>query len=189
MSRVGRKPISVPNGVTVSVEVDKVTVKGPLGTLEERIPSGFALEQAAGVLNLKPTHAKDPALFGTIRARVNNAVQGVATGFTKTLDIVGLGFKANVEGAKLTLALGKSHPVVYQIPKDIKVVVDPKTMRIAITGAFKDAVGQVAASIRALRPPEPYKATGIRYVGEHIVRKAGKTAAGVGGGGGGAAKK
>src|SRR5690349_2148586 len=119
MSRVGRKPINVPGGVTVTLSQDKVAVKGPLGTLEETIPSGFELKQNGAVLELKPTHAKNPALFGTIRARVNNAVNGVATGFTKTLDIVGLGFKAAVEGEKLTLALGKSHPVIYQIPKGV----------------------------------------------------------------------
>jgi large subunit ribosomal protein L6 len=189
MSRIGRKPISMPSGVTVDVKEDRVTVKGPLGTLEERIPSGFAIENKEGVLQVKPTHAKDPALYGTLRARVANAVSGVATGFTKALDIVGLGFKAAVEGEKLQLNIGFSHPVFFTIPKGIKVVVDPKTQRITISGAYKDQVGQVAAAIRSLRPPEPYKATGIRYVGEHIVRKAGKTAAGVGGGTAAGAKK
>jgi len=189
MSRVGRKPISVPSGVTVQIEEFKVTVKGPNGTLEELIPHGFAVENNAGVLSVKQVRSKDGALFGTIRARVNNAVSGVSAGFTKQLDIVGLGFKANVEGEKLTLALGKSHPVIFMIPKGIKVAVDPKTQRVSVSGSFKDQVGQVAAAIRKLRPPEPYKATGIRYVGEHIVRKAGKTAAGVGGGGAGGAKK
>ena len=190
MSRVGRKPIPVPSGVTVQIEEFKVTVKGPNGTLEEQIPNGFALENAAGVLHVKQTRSKDSALFGTIRARVNNAVNGVAAGFTKSLDIVGLGFKAAVEGSTLTLHLGKSHPIVYAIPKGVKITVDPKTQRIAIAGAYKDQVGQVAAAIRQIRPPEPYKATGIRYVGEYILRKAGKTAAGVGGGGaGGGAKK
>src|SRR6185295_10006950 len=179
MSRVGRKPISVPSGVTVQIEESKITVKGPNGTLEELIPHGFAVENNAGVLNVKQVRSKDGSLFGTIRARVNNAVNGVATGFTKQLDIVGLGFKAAVEGEKLNMALGKSHPIVYMIPKGIKVTVDPKTQRISVSGAYKDQVGQVAAAIRELRPPEPYKATGIRYVGEHIVRKAGKTAAGV----------
>lgn len=191
MSRIGRKPIPVPGGVTVTIAEDRVTVKGPNGTLEEKIPHGFALESKDNVLNVKPVHSKDAALFGTVRARVANAVSGVATGFAKTLDIVGLGFKAAVEGERLTLALGKSHPVLFPIPKGIKVTVDPKTQRIAVAGAYKDQVGQVSAAIRALRPPEPYKATGIRYVGEHIVRKAGKTAAGVGGGAGagGGAKK
>ena len=189
MSRVGRKPISVPSGVTVQIDEFRVTVKGPNGTLEENIPHGFAVENNAGVLSIKQVRSKNGALFGTIRSRVNNAVLGVATGFIKSLDIVGLGFKAKVEGEKLNMALGKSHPVIFTIPKGITVTVDPKTQRIAVSGAFKDQVGQVAAAIRKLRPPEPYKATGIRYVGEHIVRKAGKTAAGVGGGGAGGAKK
>lgn len=189
MSRIGRKPIPVPGGVSVQIAPDKVTFQGPLGTLEELIPRGFAVESKDGALQVHPVRSKDSALFGTLRARVANAVSGVAAGFTKSLDIVGLGFKAAVEGEKLTLAIGKSHPVAFAIPKGVKVAVDPKTQRIAVSGAFKDQVGQVAAAIRALRPPEPYKATGIRYVGEQIVRKAGKTAAGVGGGGAGGAKK
>src|SRR3954471_7758445 len=106
MSRVGRKPISVPNGVTVQIEEDKVTVKGPNGTLEELIPNGFALVNTAGVLNVSMTRSKNVSLFGTVRARIANAVGGVSTGFTKQLDIVGLGFKANVEGEKITFALG-----------------------------------------------------------------------------------
>lgn len=182
MSRIGKKPIPVPAGVKVEIGPAGVKVTGPLGVMEEPVGHGLTIEQKDAVLLLALGHCRDSALHGTIRARVSNAVTGVATGFTRQLDIVGLGFKAEVQGDKLNLALGFTHPVVFQIPKGIAIKVEPKTNRLTVTGVNKDVVGQVAAEIRSLRPPEPYKGTGVRYVGEHIVRKAGKTAAGVGGG-------
>jgi len=182
MSRIGRKPIPIPDQVTVEIRPESVKVTGPLGTLEERLPAGLAVEKEDAALVVKAPASTDAALFGTLRARLANAVQGVTRGFEKALDIVGLGFKAAVDGQRLVLSLGKSHPVAFPIPQGVKIAVEPKTQRITVSGPFKDQVGQVAAAIRALRPPEPYKATGIRYVGEYIPRKAGKTAAGVAGG-------
>lgn len=180
MSRIGKKPVPVPAGVKVEIASNSVTVKGPLGEAKALIGPGLKVEQKEGSLIVDIGHSRDRALFGTTRALVANAVAGVTTGFTKQLDIVGLGFKAEVQGDKLNMSLGFTHPVVFPIPKGITVKVDPKTQRITVSGTGKEQVGQTAAAIRGLRPPEPYKGTGVRYVGEHIVRKAGKTAAGVG---------
>ncbi|MBI4422693.1 MAG: 50S ribosomal protein L6 [Elusimicrobia bacterium] len=190
MSRIGKMPVVVPQGVQVTISGGKVTVKGPKGQLEQALPDGITAEIKDGKILLAAKGRDLSAMYGMSRARVNNVVNGVATGFTKILDIVGLGFKAAAAGEKLTLNLGYSHPVDFQVPKGVQAAVDPKTQAITLTGADKDLVGQTAARIRAIRPPEPYKGTGIRYRGEHIVKKAGKTAAGVGGGAaGGGAKK
>ena len=140
-------------------------------------------------VHFPPASRDASALYGTSRARIANMVQGVHAGFTKVLDVVGLGFKANITGDKLVLNIGHSHPTEFIVPKDVKVTVDPKSTQITIFGASKESVGAVAAEIRSLKPPEPYKGTGIRYFGEHIVRKAGKTAAGASAGSGGGAKK
>lgn len=191
MSRIGKAPVAVPSGVQVQIAGAQVKAKGPQGELAFTLPSAVKAELKEGkvLLTADLTARKDAsAIYGMSRARVANIVQGVATGFAKTLDVVGLGYKAAVEGEKLTLALGYSHPVTFMIPKGIKAVVDPKTVTITLSGADKDLVGLTAARLRAIKPPEPYKGTGIRYRGEHIVRKAGKTAAGVGGGGAGAKK-
>jgi large subunit ribosomal protein L6 len=191
MSRIGKMPVVVPQGVQVTLAAGKVTAKGPKGQLEQALPDGVKAELKEGKILLTTTGGHSiSALYGMSRARVNNIVQGVHGGFTKILDIVGLGFKAAVAGDKLTLNLGYSHPVEFIVPKGVQVTVDPKTQAITITGADKDVVGQTAAQIREIRKPEPYKGTGIRYRGEHIIKKAGKTAAGVGGGAaGGGAKK
>ncbi|MBI4348932.1 MAG: 50S ribosomal protein L6 [Elusimicrobia bacterium] len=184
-------PVVVPQGVQVTITQGKVTAKGPKGQLEQPLPDGIKAELKDGKVLLTSAGGKElSAMYGMSRARVHNIVEGVQHGFTKVLDVVGLGFKAAIAGDKLTLNLGWSHPYDFFVPKGVTVTVDPKTQAITLTGADKDVVGQTAASIRAIKPPEPYKGTGIRYRGEHIVKKAGKTAAGVGGGAaGGGAKK
>ncbi len=190
MSRIGKMPVVVPQGVQVTIAPGKVTAKGPKGQLEQSLPEGIKAELKDGKVLLTSSGKDMSAMYGMSRARVHNIVEGVQHGFTKVLDVVGLGFKAAVAAEKLTLNIGFSHPVEFLIPKGATVTVDPKTQAITITAADKDLVGQTAARIRRIKPPEPYKGTGIRYRGEHIVKKAGKTAAGVGGGAaGGAAKK
>jgi len=193
MSRIGRKPVVIPAGVQVSIAAGVVSAKGPKGELKEALHSLVKAEIKDGqvLLTSDLTAAKDAsAIYGMSRARVNNMVQGVATGYAKVLDIVGLGFRAEVAGQKLTLTIGKSHPVYFEAPKGVIVGVDPKKTQITVSGPSKDQVGEVAAKIRELRKPEPYKGTGIRYQGEHIRKKAGKTAAGASAGAaGGGAKK
>lgn len=186
-------PIAVPQQVQVNISGSTVKAKGPLGELVETLHPIVKAEIKDGkvLLTADLKAARDAsAIYGMSRARVANIIEGVSAGFSKTLDVVGLGFKAAFAGDKLTLNIGFSHPVNFIVPKGVKVVVDPKTQGITISGADKELVGETAARVRALKPPEPYKGTGIRYRGEHIVRKAGKTAAGVGGGAGaGGAKK
>jgi large subunit ribosomal protein L6 len=181
-------PVVIPSGVTVSIANGVVSAKGPKGELKESLHPVVKAEVKDGkvLLTADLTVAKDAsAIYGMSRARVNNLVQGVATGYSKNLEIHGLGFRAEVAGPKLTLALGKSHPVIYEAPKGVTIAVDAKKTLITVTGANKDLVGQVSAEIRELRKPEPYKGTGIRYQGEHVRKKAGKTAAGAGAGAGG----
>ena len=175
MSRIGRMPIAVPSGVTITVEGDQITVKGPRGTLSRRLPGEMTLEQKDGQLTVarpsdEPQHR---ALHGLTRSLVNNMVEGVTKGFSKQLDIVGVGYKAEARPYGLQLALGFSHPVEYKAPQGIKLSA-PAPTQIIIEGANKEIVGQVAAELRSLRPPEPYKGKGIKYAGEQIRRKAGK---------------
>jgi len=177
MSRIGNKVVEIPDKVKVSVGNDgAVGVEGPKGKLNWQLPR----EISAKVENNKVTVARAAetrsvkALHGLSRSLVNNMVQGVSAGFTKSLEIEGVGFKANVQGQTLNLALGFSHPIVFPIPKDIKIVVTDNT-KIAIAGIDKKVVGQVAADIRRYYPPEPYKGKGVRYAGEQIRRKEGKT--------------
>ena len=181
-------PVVVPQGVTVTIANGVVTAKGPKGELKETLNPIVKAELKEGkvLLTADLKAQKDAsAIYGMSRARVQNLVDGAATGFTKVLDIVGLGFRAEVAGQKLTMTLGKSHPVTFEAPKGVTVAVDAKKTQLTVSGASKDLVGQVAANIRELRKPEPYKGTGIRYQGEHIRKKAGKTAAGAGAGAGG----
>ena len=177
MSRIGNKIVEIPDKVKVSVGDDgAVAVEGPKGKLNWQLPR----EISAKVENNKVTVARAAetrsvkALHGLSRALVNNMIQGVSSGFTKNLEIEGVGFKANVQGQILNLALGFSHPIVFPIPNDIKIVVTDNT-KIAIAGIDKKVVGQVAADIRRYYPPEPYKGKGVRYAGEIIRRKEGKT--------------
>ena len=193
MSRIGKMPVVIPQGVQVSVGDGLVTAKGPKGQLQQRLHRLVSAEVKDGkvVLTADLAAAREAsAIYGTMRARVNNMVQGVASGYTKTLDIVGIGFRAELAGQTLTLSLGKSHPVLFTAPTGITLGVDPKKTHITVTGPDKDLVGEIASKIRGLREPEPYKGTGIRYQGEYIRKKAGKTAAGAGvGAAGGAAPK
>ena len=176
MSRIGRKPIPVPDGVTIKVEPEAVHVTGPRGALTERVHRDIGVEQADdGVLTVtRPTdRGEHRALHGLTRSLVANMVEGVTKGFQKTLEIVGVGYKAETRPYGLQLALGFSHPVEYRAPAGIKLTATNPTT-VIIDGSNKEVVGQVAAEIRSLRPPEPYKGKGIKYQGEQIRRKAGK---------------
>jgi large subunit ribosomal protein L6 len=188
MSRIGKQPVVIPQGVTVKLDNGSFSAKGPKGELQENLHPFVKAEIKDGkvVLTADITVAKDAsAIWGMTRARLNNLVHGVAAGYSKNLEIHGLGFRAELAGQKLTLSLGKSHPVIFEIPKGITLTVDPKKTLITVSGVNKDLVGETAAKIRELRKPEPYKQTGIRYQGEHVRKKAGKTAAGASAGAGG----
>ena len=178
MSRIGKKPISVPKGVTVSVHADAVEVKGPKGTLKQRVPPGIAFEVDGAELKAK-LQREDPELnkfHGLARSLVANAVLGVTEGFKKELDIVGVGYRAELKGKQVHFALGYSHPIVFDIPTGIDVTVEKQT-HITVTGADRQLVGQVAANIRRMRKPDPYKQKGVRYTGEQLKKKVGKTGA------------
>jgi len=178
MSRIGLKPISIPQGVTFEIEGDTSVVKGPKGELRQHIPAGLEYRLEDGGLKIgRPDESKPmKARHGLVRALIANQVVGVTTGFMKSLEIIGVGYRAQVKGQVLDLQLQYSHPVEYPIPADVEIVC-PEPTRIDIRGLDKQRVGQVAAEIRAYRKPEPYKGKGIRYVGEKITRKAGKSAA------------
>jgi large subunit ribosomal protein L6 len=175
MSRIGKNPITVPSGVTITVDGNRVTVKGPKGELSRTIPADMLISQENGTItvNRPSDDPKHKALHGLSRTLVANMVEGVTKGFSKQLDIVGVGYKAEARPYGLQLALGFSHPVEYKAPQGIKLSA-PAPTQIIIEGANKEIVGQVAAELRSLRPPEPYKGKGIKYAGEQIRRKAGK---------------
>ena len=175
MSRIGRMPIPLPDGVEVTQEGSHLRVKGPLGTLERTIHPEMKVEREDGTLRVvRPTdEPRHRALHGLTRSLVNNMITGVATGFTKNLEISGVGYRAQLQGTKLVLALGYSHPVEVDPPAGIEFRVETPT-RLAVFGADKELVGQTAAYIRSQRKPEPYKGKGIKYAGEQILRKAGK---------------
>ncbi len=176
MSRVGRAPIPVPNGVEVSISGSHITVKGPKGTLERDVPGAITVRQDEGALIVErpDDERQSRAMHGLVRSLVNNMVVGVNEGFRKDLDIIGVGYRATPKGdAKLELALGFSHAVTVDAPAGITFEVATPTT-IGVIGIDKEAVGQVAANIRAIRKPEPYKGKGVRYRDEHVVRKAGK---------------
>ena len=180
MSRIGRMPIAVPAGVTVEIaENNHVTVKGPKGTLERTLPSEMDIKlEGAEVVVTRPNDLKKmKSLHGLTRTLINNMVEGVTNGYSKTLEIEGVGYRAAKSGNKVTLSLGFSHPVVFEDTDAIKLEV-PQPNKIVVNGIDKQAVGQFAAEIREKRPPEPYKGKGIRYEGEHIIRKEGKAGKG-----------
>jgi large subunit ribosomal protein L6 len=177
MSRIGRKPIPVPQTVTVSIDPEVVRVNGPRGELHERVPRDIAIEQRDGELVVtRPTdRGEHRALHGLTRSLVANMVEGVTTGFQKTLEIQGVGYRAQLKGRDLELALGYSHPVPVKAPEGIEFEV-PQPTRVIVRGNSKQQVGEIAAFIRKQRPPEPYKGKGIRYEGEYVARKVGKRA-------------
>lgn len=177
MSRIGRKPIPVPAGVEVSIAPGRVRVKGPLGELEQQVPQRIGIEEQDGELVVtRPTdRGPDRALHGLTRTLVANMVEGVTKGFEKRLEIQGVGYRANQKGEALEFALGFSHPVTVEPPAGISFELPQPTM-VIVRGIDKQQVGQVAANIRSIRPPEPYKGKGIRYSGEQVRRKVGKRA-------------
>lgn len=178
MSRIGKKPIAVPKGVTVKVADGHVEVQGPKGKLRQAFPAGINFELANGEL-LARRSTDDPALakfHGLARSLVANAVDGVTNGFKRELDIVGVGYRAEVKGKQVVFALGYSHAVVFDIPQGIDIAIDKQT-HLTVTGVDRQLVGQVAANIRRLRKPDPYKQKGVRYTGEVLKKKAGKTGA------------
>jgi large subunit ribosomal protein L6 len=177
MSRIGRKPIPVPAGVTVSIEPEMVRVNGPRGELFERVHRDITVEQEDGTLVVtRPTdRGEHRALHGLTRSLVANMVEGVTSGFEKRLELQGVGYRAQLKGRDLELALGYSHPVPIKAPDGIEFEV-PMPTRIIVRGISKQAVGEIAANIRKKRPPEPYKGKGIRYEGEYVARKVGKRA-------------
>ena len=178
MSRVGRKVIEVPKGVKVQVGSNMLTVEGPKGKLSSPVPPGITFKLEGGELQAARSNDErtQRALHGLARALAQNAVKGVTEGFSKELDIVGVGYRANVEGNKLVMSLGFSHPVEYKIPEGIKVTVDKQT-HLVVSGIDRQRVGQISAEIRGLRKPDPYKQKGIRYTGEVLKKKAGKAGA------------
>jgi large subunit ribosomal protein L6 len=177
MSRIGKQPIAVPSGVEVSIEPELVRVKGPKGELAERVNREIDVKQENGeILVARPTdRGEHRALHGLTRSLIANMVEGVTNGFEKRLEIQGVGYRAQLQGSKLVLALGYSHPVEMDAPEGIDFEV-PQPTRVIVRGISKQAVGEVAANIRKARPPEPYKGKGIRYEGEHVMRKVGKRA-------------
>ncbi|MFN8090651.1 MAG: 50S ribosomal protein L6 [Vicinamibacteria bacterium] len=178
MSRVGRKVIVVPANVKVSVKDTEIEVQGPKGRLTTPVPPGISFALAGTELSCKRSNdeRQQRAFHGLARALAQNAIKGVTEGFSKDLDIVGVGFRATVEGKKVVFALGYSHPVEFPIPEGIQIAVDKQT-RVTVSGIDRQKVGQVAAEIRGLRKPDPYKQKGIRYVGEVLKKKAGKAGA------------
>jgi large subunit ribosomal protein L6 len=176
MSRIGRKPIPLPAGVKVQLGAEGVEVQGPKGKMSLRLPRGIRMEQKDGVLTALRESDMFRAEHGLARALVANAVRGVTAGFKKELDIVGVGYRAEVKGKNVVFALGYSHPIEFSIPEGIQIAVDKQT-HVTVSGVDRARVGQVAANIRGLRPPDPYKQKGIRRVGERLKKKAGKAGA------------
>jgi large subunit ribosomal protein L6 len=178
MSRIGKKPIELPKGVEVTVTGSTVAVKGPKGTVQTHLPEGVTVERKDGHLQASRQDDSHAAVHGLARALLNNAVLGVTKGWTRELEIVGIGYRAELKGKHIVVfSLGYSHPIEFPLPEGIQVAVDPKQTRLTITGIDRQRVGQVAADMRGLRRPDPYKNKGVRYVGERLKKKVGKTGA------------
>ena len=178
MSRIGKKPIALPQGVKVQIQGNVVAVQGPKGKLETQVPAGIKVEQQDGHLVATRENDSQAALHGLARALVNNAVEGVTKGWTRDLEIVGIGYRAELKGKGVVVFnLGYSHPIEYPLPSGIEVTIDPKQTKLSVTGIDRQKVGQVAAEMRGLRPPDPYKNKGVRYAGERLKKKVGKTGA------------
>ena len=178
MSRIGKKPIAIPKGVTIKADANGVEVKGPKGQLKQALPPGITAAIEDGNVVTKKA-SEDPELrkfHGLARSLVNNAVLGVTEGWKKELDIVGVGYRAEMKGQQIHLALGYSHPIVFDVPKGIDVAIEKQT-HITVTGVDRQLVGQVAADLRRMREPDPYQQKGVRYTGEKLKKKAGKTGA------------
>jgi large subunit ribosomal protein L6 len=178
MSRIGKKPIAIPKGVNVTIHAGALDIQGPKGKLTQRIPPGIAFEMVEGQLKAALSR-QDPELgkfHGLARSLVANGVLGVTEGFKRELDIVGVGYRAELRGKQVVFALGYSHPVVFDIPQGIDIAIDKQT-HVTVTGVDRQLVGQVAANIRRLRQPDPYKQKGVRYTGEVLKKKTGKTGA------------
>ncbi len=176
MSRVGRKPIDIPKGVKIRIADGAVETEGPKGKLRIPVPAGIRIEQRDAQLVAVRDREEDAHLHGLARSLVANAVAGVSTGFTKELDIVGIGYRASVTGRVATFVLGYSHPIEVLMPDSVNITVDKQT-HIVVSGPDRSLVGQTAANIRSLRPPDPYKNKGVRYMGELLKKKVGKTGA------------
>jgi large subunit ribosomal protein L6 len=178
MSRIGKKPIPLPAGVKYKVEGNTVLVEGPKGKVSALIADGISLKTADGHLQVERASDDKAALHGLTRALVNNAVEGVTKGWTRELDIVGIGYRAEMKGkGTVVFTLGYSHPIEFPLPSGIEVAIDPKQTHLTITGVDRQKVGQVAADMRTLRKPDPYKNKGVRYSNERLKKKAGKTGA------------
>jgi large subunit ribosomal protein L6 len=178
MSRIGKKPIPLPKGVTVKIEDNMVAVQGPKGKLDTPLPAGIKMQQQDGHLVAIRENDSQAAVHGLARALVNNAVEGVTKGWTRDLEIVGIGYRAEMKGkATVVFSLGYSHPIEYPLPSGIEAAVDPKQTKLTVSGIDRQKVGQVAAEMRSLRPPDPYKNKGVRYAGERLKKKVGKTGA------------
>jgi large subunit ribosomal protein L6 len=175
MSRIGKKPVPIPSGVTANVEGQTVKVKGPKGAMQVVLPDDVEIKMDAGAVQVDPRNEtkRARAMWGTSRTLVANLVTGVTKGFEKKLEITGVGYRAALQGKNLQISLGYSHEVLYPVPEGITIAA-PKPTEIVVTGIDKQKVGQVAAEIRAFRPPEPYKGKGVKYAGEYIFRKEGK---------------
>jgi large subunit ribosomal protein L6 len=178
MSRIGKKPIAIPQGVKVNIQGNLVSIQGPKGKLDTQLPPGIKMEQKDGnLLAIRPDDAH-AAKHGLARALVNNAVDGVTKGWAKELEIVGIGYRAELKGkGTVVFTLGYSHPIEYPLPTGVEVAVDPKQTKLTVSGIDRQKVGQVAAEMRGLRPPDPYKNKGVRYSGERLKKKVGKTGA------------
>jgi large subunit ribosomal protein L6 len=176
MSRVGKKPIPVPSGVKIQIGADQLKVQGPKGTLEVPVPAGISVKQNGAVLDILRDSDEHAALHGLTRALAANAVTGVSAGFTRELDIVGIGYRADVKGKLATFTLGYSHPIELMLPEGVDLKIDKQT-HLILTSFDRQLLGQVAANIRALRKPDPYKNKGVRYTGEVLKKKVGKSGA------------
>ena len=175
MSKVGKHPVVVPAGVTATLSDNEVTINGKLGTLKTHVLSGVSVESAEGLLKVKPLNdtKQAHAAWGTMRANLANMIKGVSEGFSRKMELIGVGYRAQVSGQKLKLTLGFSHDINYELPEGVKAVVTDQT-KLELTSADKQLVGQVAAEIRSYRKPEPYKGKGVKYAEETILRKEGK---------------